>query len=427
MALQQHASPHKGTAELNLGHLRHQSDNQILAPAGFGAELKTEHAVALRSGMGMLVTTDGRSRANGAQMDSREAHAQITQGHALAESLAKTAQKHNAALTDGQGKAEAEPDKLPAIAAMKHSIEVLETTEAGDGATTGVGGGEGEVTAYSEPHLQLSSPAGIVATTPASAIFSAGNSGSISAEQDINFASQGNFFHAVKAGISLFTYGKASNPDKPNQETGIRLHAASGKFSSQSQSDETRITADKTITVASVTKSISITAKQHVLLTAQGAYLKLEGGNIMLHGPGKIEFKASMKELAGPQSSMVDLPHLPALSAMASTKAEGAFTGRYSLNKNRDNVFKRYRYRVVSKGEVIVEGKSSASGETEWINSDIRKHVKVYKTIMRDDQKITEDWQGALQKAVGGATANATTPPTPLDDEYIERYYGGDE
>jgi uncharacterized protein (DUF2345 family) len=123
------------------------------------------------------------------------------------------------------------------------------------------------------------------------------------AGQDINFASQGGAFHIVKAGISLFTYGKASNKEKPNQETGIKLHAASGKVSSQSQSDETRITADKLVTVASITKSVTIAAKQHALLTAQGAYLKIEGGNIMLHGPGKIEFKASMKELAGPKTA----------------------------------------------------------------------------------------------------------------------------
>jgi type VI secretion system secreted protein VgrG len=119
----------------------------------------------------------------------------------------------------------------------------------------------------------------------------------------VNLVAQGSGFCAVKTGISLFTYGKASAKDKPNQETGIHLHAASGKLSSQSQDDATRLTADKTITVASVTKGVSVTAKQYVMLTAQGAFLKLEGGNIMVHGPGKIEFKASMKELTGPQST----------------------------------------------------------------------------------------------------------------------------
>jgi type VI secretion system secreted protein VgrG len=105
-------------------------------------------------------------------------------------------------------------------------------------------------------------------------------------------------------GISLFTYGKASNKTKPNQEAGLKLHAASGKLSSQSQSGITSLVADKTVTVASVTKSVAISApKKHVLLTAQGAYIKLEGGNIEVHAPGKVEFKASAKELAGPVSA----------------------------------------------------------------------------------------------------------------------------
>jgi type VI secretion system secreted protein VgrG len=79
--------------------------------------------------------------------------------------------------------------------------------------------------------------------------------------------------------------------------------------SSQSQSGTTSLVADKTVTVASVTKTVSISApKKHVLLTAQGAYIKLEGGNIEVHAPGKVEFKASAKELAGPVSaSSVDI------------------------------------------------------------------------------------------------------------------------
>ncbi|MBC7378559.1 MAG: type VI secretion system tip protein VgrG, partial [Burkholderiaceae bacterium] len=50
VGLQRHASAHQGSAELNMGHLRHQTDNQRLAAAGFGAELKTEHSTAVRAG-----------------------------------------------------------------------------------------------------------------------------------------------------------------------------------------------------------------------------------------------------------------------------------------------------------------------------------------------------------------------------------------
>jgi uncharacterized protein (DUF2345 family) len=134
--------------------------------------------------------------------------------------------------------------------------------------------------------------------------------------------------HAVATGISLFTYGKASNADKPNKEVGIALHAASGKVSAQSQSGETRITADKAIVVNSITKQVSVAANKHVQLTAQGAVLKLEGGNITLQGPGKIEFKASMKELAGPKSSSstTELPPVGKL-AQCPAKLDGAGAG----------------------------------------------------------------------------------------------------
>ena len=321
VALQSHASRHAGTAELNLGTLRHQTDNQRLAAVGFGAELKTEHSAALRAGQGLLLSTETRQGASGGQLDARGAQAQVEQSHALQVSLANTAQQHNAAL-----KSEPEQAKLPALKAIEHSIDVLKSIEETH---------RGQSTAYGEPQLQLSSPAGIAATTPADAIFSAGNTSSITAGQDINFAAQGNSFHGVKAGISLFTYGKASAKDKPNQETGIKLHAASGKVSSQSQSDETRITADKTVTVASITKSVTVAAKAHVLLTAQGAYLKLEGGNIMIHAPGKVEFKASMKELAGPSSVNRELPVFSkgeikgcAVKLAAATEAGGASVKR---------------------------------------------------------------------------------------------------
>ena len=320
VALQRHASAHRGTAELNMGHLRHQADNQRLQSAGFGAELKTEHSTSLRAGQGMLIAANARHDARSSQLDSREAQAQIEQSHRLEMSLAEAAQKHNASLKDALGAPEAKPELLPSIAALAGSVEVLSSSGSGAGARLEASsGGTGEVTAYSEPHLQLSSPSGIVANTPASALFAAGGASSISAGQDINFASQGSSYFAVQSGISLFAYGKASNKDKPNQETGIKLHAASGKVSSQSQSGETRVTADKTITVASISKSVSLAAKKHVLLTSQGAYLRLEGGNIMLHGPGKIEFKASKKELAGPASIGLALPNLPKSQDMIDT------------------------------------------------------------------------------------------------------------
>ena len=440
VALQRHAGPHQGTAELNLGHLRHQSDNQRLAPAGFGAELKTEHSAALRAGAGMLLSAHGRD-ASGNHMDAKEALEQLTHSLQLQTSLAEQAQKHFAlemASPDTAGTAAptppATPDQpetpspaaqLPALAQMQHSIEVLGATAEGAAAAgqdQQAAGGEGQASAYGDPLLQLSSPSGIAATTPASAVLVAGGNGSLAAGADLNFAAQGNSLYALGKGISLFTYGKANSKDKPNQETGIRLHAASGKVSSQSQSDATRLTADKAVTVSSTAKSVTAAAKQHILMTAQGAYIRLEGGNIMLHGPGKIDFNASMKELTGPASSQLTLPAMPSLSAMSSINAAGPYTGRYALNKNIDNTFQGYRYKIESNKQLLAQGKTDKAGYTSFVDTAQRSMVKVYKAIMRDDQKIHEPWAAALERATATRPDDVGGAADALADDYLDQY-----
>jgi type VI secretion system secreted protein VgrG len=319
MALQRHAAAHRGTDELNLGQLRHQTDNAMLAPSGYGAELKTAHSAALRAARGMLLSSNARNGCTGSQLDSGEAYAQIYSSAQLQAKMATTAQKHNAKLRDNNQKAEAAPEQLPAIVALASSAKAIDASANGTDANST--GGGGEAPAYSEPQMQVSGRDGIAALTPANAFFSAGTTSSVTAGQDVNLVAQGNSFHAVTGGIGLFTYGKAISAYKPNQETGINLHAATGNVSSQSQSDETRITADKAITFASVTKAVKIAARKHVMLTAQGAFLKLEGGNIMIHGPGTIAFKASMKELSGPKSATQALT-LPPLGTLAQCPAK---------------------------------------------------------------------------------------------------------
>lgn len=265
-------------------------------------------------------------------MDSDEAHGQISESKALQVSLATTAQKHNAKLKDASGGEEAEPEAIAAMLNMETSAEVADNVDASAG-NTQFGGG-GDAPAYSEPQLQLSAPSGIAAATPASAIMHARTTSSVTAGQDINFASQANAFNSVGHGISLFTYGKASDAGKPNQETGIKLHSASGKVSIQSQTDETKITAANMVTVVSTTKSVTMAAPKHVQLTAMGALLRLEGGNIMIHGPGTIKFKASMKELTGPKIVPVQPLALPVPGELYLARTEEPHSLRFATRGN---------------------------------------------------------------------------------------------
>lgn len=280
LSLQRHASAHKGTDELNLGCLRHQTDNLLLHPVGFGAELNSDHSVALRAGQGMLLAAETHS---GVQMDSRKASQQIVANHQLQQSLAEAAEKLNATL-----KGDAQPERLPAVAQTMSSATAIDSDER---------------TGYGEPQLQLTSPVGIVATTPANAIFSSEVSSAMSAGDDVDVVAAGQLSSANANGVVFFTYGRVQNKARPNQQTGIRMHAASGKFSMQSQSGRFTLVADKAITVASVSRGVTISApRKHLLLAAAGAAIKVDGGDITIQGPGTVQFKAGMKEFAGPVS-----------------------------------------------------------------------------------------------------------------------------
>jgi type VI secretion system secreted protein VgrG len=172
---------------------------------------------------------------------------------------------------------------------------------------TAIGGGAGAVTAWDRPDLAVAAPGGIGAFTPASVIVSAGNSATLVAGQDIQLLAQGNLAASIKGGLVLYTYGEASDTKKPNQETGIKLHAASGSVSSQSLSGTTKLTADKAVSVASTGGMVRITAPNSILLTAAGAAIDMQAGSITLKAPGAIAFKASSKVWTGPGSASQSL------------------------------------------------------------------------------------------------------------------------
>ncbi|MDR2014088.1 MAG: DUF2345 domain-containing protein [Azoarcus sp.] len=164
-------------------------------------------------------------------------------------------------------------------------------------------GGTGTVPAWSDPCIWTSAPGGIAQLTPKNHILVSGKSTVLVAEHDIDLVSQGSQALAVKDGLVLFAHGKSIRANKPNQETGLHLHAASGKISLQAQSGQITAAADKKVTIASTEADLSVSASQKILATAGGAYLKIEGGNIELHAPGRVDLKAAMKIFTGPASA----------------------------------------------------------------------------------------------------------------------------
>lgn len=285
---------------LALGHLKQQNDSARQADRGHGAELATKATGAVRAGQGLLLTTEnGRE-----QLSAAGAIAGLSEAHQLTKALSEAADQQQA-IVDGDDKTK---DRT-AINALNDSHESASTTAAGTGANSGVDqneiksvqGGAGDVPAWSRPDLIVSAPAGIAAVTPKDHILSAGKTMSLTAS-DINQLTQNNHIAAIAHGLRLYTQGQAPAGSKPNQETGIHLHAASGPVTAQAQSGKASFAADQNVTVASIEADVSVSSPKAINLSAGGGGLQIQGGNITLTAPGAVSFHAAQKVLTGPDS-----------------------------------------------------------------------------------------------------------------------------
>ncbi len=372
----------KTKAQLNLGHIKRQTDNARQASHGHGAELTTEAYGAVRAGQGLLLSADARPNASSSQMDVKEAHAQLRQALELQKSLADTAQKHNAFVGKSFNQDQHEsPEKV-----LQRPIESLEQTEQGIGSTEG--GGAGTVTAFGRPELVMSAPGGVALLTPADQHVAA-SSMTIVGGLDVSVTVGRNYAAAVRSGISLFTYGDAKAKRKEQGDRGIKLHAAHGKVDLQAQSAELKAAADKDVNISSTHAKVEAAAKEHVLLTAGGAYIKIAGGNIQIHAPRVVQFKAGMKDLSGPTSQMYAMPEFPD-STINPLKRRMRFNIG-ALPEQMSN-FADEPYKLYADGALFQKGLTDKDGAAMW---EHKEGTQQYKIVLSTGQTFMVD---ALEK-----------------------------
>ncbi|WP_454668299.1 type VI secretion system Vgr family protein [Achromobacter kerstersii] len=278
------ASTTQAEARLNLGHLKQQRDNERLSDLGHGAELATSEALALRAGEGLLISADKREGAAGGLLDSEEAIQQMEKAIEQANELSATVVRQEA-LLPGDSEKTRPLNELDAVR------KVMEGTKGEEGVN---------VPAYTLPHIQVSAPKGIGQYTPKNAYTVAGTT-LCQVAPDVNWAAGANLAVCVAQGVVLFTKGLGGS-GRAVEEQGIRLHAAGGKLRLQSQKARMRLAAEKAVTLVSAQGAVDVNASKKVLATAAGAYMRIEGGGIQLHAPGKVELKAGVHSWVGPQS-----------------------------------------------------------------------------------------------------------------------------
>ncbi|VWB09612.1 Rhs element Vgr protein [Burkholderia lata] len=281
----------QGSSMLHLGYLIAQDGNVRGSYLGSGFDLRTDAYGAIRANRGLFLTTHPGSGAAHQQLEVRQAQQQLTNAHNLVESLSDVGSQHQAdSLKAGQ-------DALKAF--TDATTDNVQGQDQGSGGRT-AGGGTGAANAFKKPILLAASPAGIALSTQRSVHWGADEHVNVVSGQSTHIAAGKSLLASVAERISLFA-----------QNAGTKLFAAKGKVEIQAQSDNIEVTAKKTVKVLSATDKVEVAASQGVLLTSGGAYIRIQGGNIEIHAPGKIDIKGAQHAFAGPTSAPYDLPALP--------------------------------------------------------------------------------------------------------------------
>ncbi|ELQ03949.1 type VI secretion system Vgr family protein [Xanthomonas translucens] len=292
----QHAST------LTLGHLKGGRDNLREGERGFGVDLSTQAYGAVRAGQGLLLSSEPGQQ----QLAASQALSQLEQGEQLLQALADAARQQQAQLPD-------EPATLPAQDGLKTLQASLKATQNGSAAGQ-LQGGDGQAPGWSRPALLGSGSAGMMSLTPADQVWVSGTQTALLAGTALNWASQAQLVLAVAGGLVLYTQGSAPVAGSPNQERGIALHAAQGTLSARAHRNQAKLAAKTQVRIVSTTADIQLAAPtKHLLATAAGAYIKLDGDDIELGAPGTIEFKGGHRVWTGPQGASMS-PVMPSAS-----------------------------------------------------------------------------------------------------------------
>lgn len=243
-----------GKSQLNLGHLVDSEKQQ----RGEGFELRTDNWGAIRAQKGIFISADGQAKAQGQVLEMQAAMSQLEQARSLAETLRSAAEAARAELADVQTQKTLLSDAL---------------------------------TDLKKAALLVSAPEGIAQVTGKSLQLSAGDNIISTSGGHTDFSALKRFTVAAGERVSLFA-----------QKLGIKMFAGKGKVEIQAQGDEMTLDALKDIRISSSEGKLIISAKQEIVLTSGGGYIRIADGTVECAAPDKIIERGAVWQKYGGQS-----------------------------------------------------------------------------------------------------------------------------
>ena len=243
-----------GKSQLNLGHLVDSEKQQ----RGEGFELRTDSWGAIRAQKGIFISADGHARAQGQVLEMQAAMSQLEQARSLAEALRSAAEAARAELADVQTQK----------ALLSEALTDLKKAA-----------------------LLVSAPEGIAQVTGKSLQQSAGDNIISTSGGHTDFSALKRFTVAAGERVSLYA-----------QKLGIKMFAGKGKVEIQAQGDEMTLDALKDIRISSSEGKLIISAKQEIILTSGGGYIRIADGTVECAAPDKIIERGAVWQKFGGQS-----------------------------------------------------------------------------------------------------------------------------
>ncbi|SCC54720.1 DUF2345 domain-containing protein, partial [Kosakonia oryziphila] len=108
--------------------------------------------------------------------------------------------------------------------------------------------------------------------------------------------------HTDFSALKKFTVAAGERISLFAQKLGIKIFASKGKVEIQAQGDEMTLDALKDIRISSSEGRLVISAKQEIILTSGGGYIRIADGTVECAAPDKIIQRAAVWQKFGGQS-----------------------------------------------------------------------------------------------------------------------------
>lgn len=310
-------------SQLSVGHITRIEDTSGRKDTrGEGWELATNAWGVARAGQGMLITTEARPNATSHIKDMSETIQRLAMAEQIQEQLVGMAQHHGAQEEDQQA------DAVGDIKAQNDAIR---------------GAGKGEFPELAEPHLVLSSPAGLELSTAKSTHIASSRYTAITSGKSLSVASADGLFASIGKTFRLFVH-----------KAGMKLIAASGKVSMQAQSDDVEIIANKVLALLSQSDWVDIKGKKGV---------RLHGANHMLEIGDKVQFFTSSPVLF--YGNLETLPPKSVSQSFNEKSTDYHFDQQVNFLQSDENPSSNSAYELIRDDGTIIHGKTAADGSTD--------------------------------------------------------------